>query len=184
MKKILKGASRLQLFPLTANDATNYTPGPAVSVPGLQSLGMEPDVSEWKVNADDQVYEAGADWNGMKLSIQVAELSLELKKLVEGGEYDESTKEYTYSSTSSAPEVGMSFAALTSDKQHRMIKVFAVKFTKVKIDYKTKGDGDSSSPVTIEGTVTQRAKDGAVKREKDTVTPADLAWLDTLVETP
>lgn len=183
MAKILKGLSGLRIFPITANDVTTYTTGAAVQVPGLQSLGLDPDVTEWKVMADDGVYEAGADWNGMKISLQLAELPISLKPHFEGGDYDETSKEYTYHSDDSAPEIGFTFRAKTSDGNYRMIKLFVLKCSKVKEDYKTKGEsGGDSTPVVIEGTVTQRKIDNAAKREKDTMTDADLTWLETLVD--
>jgi len=182
MPKILKGLKNLKTFPITKNDGTGYTAGAAVPIPGIQSLSLDPDVTEWKINADDTVYESGSDWNGMKLQLQLAELPLELKKHFEGGIWDETKKEYTYSSDSVAPEIGASFAAQTSDGNYRMIKLYALRCTKVKVDYKTKGEGDKANPVQIEGVVTSRKKDNAVYREKDTTTAADLSWLDSLAD--
>ncbi|MBB6677524.1 major tail protein [Cohnella lubricantis] len=183
-KKILKGLKKIQIFPITANTATAYTASAGMLVPGAQSLTLDPDVSEWTVNADDEVYDAGADWNGMKLTFQVAELSLELKSHLEGGTWDETAKEYDYSSNTVAPEIGLSFAARTSDGEYRMVKLWVLKVTKIKGEYKTKGgSGDSSSPVSVEATVMSRTIDGKVKREKDSV-GGDLAWLNDLNDTP
>jgi len=184
VSKILKGLKRIKIFPLTANTAVAYTPGTGISVPGAQSVSLDPEVSEWKVYADDIVYEAGSDWNGMKMTLQLAELPLELHPYFEGGDYNESTKEYSYGSDDIAPEIGMSFAAQTSDGKYRMVRLFALRATKVKGDYKTKGEGgDSASPVSIEATVTSRKMDSKAKAMKDTTADADLVWLDELVTT-
>lgn len=183
-KKILKGLKNLSIFPITKNDATEYTAGQAILVPSLQSLTMDPQMSEWKVFADDTVYESGSDWGGMNLSFQVAELPLELKKYFEGGEYDEQEKEYTYKDSAVAPEIGASFAAQTSDGQYRMVKLYSLRATRVRGDYRTKGEGgDSSTPITIDATVMSRNKDSVVKREKDS-TGGDLSWLDDLNDAP
>jgi phi13 family phage major tail protein len=181
--KILKGLRRLKLFPITANTSSAYTVGTAVVLDGAQSLALDPDVSEWKVYADDRIYDSGSDWNGMKLTLQIAELPLEMYPQFEGGTFDSTSKEYTYSADDVAPELGLSFAAATSDGKFRMVKLLALRTTKVKADFKSKGDGgDSASPVTIEAIVTTRALDNAAKIMKDTTTDADLTWLDTLVD--
>lgn len=183
-KKVLRGLKRINIFPITANTATEYTTGAAVSVPGAQSLTVEPETSDWKIYADDTVYESGSDWLGMKLTLQLAELPLSLRPHFEGGNWDNATKEYTYKSSSVAPEIGMSFMCATSDQQFRMMKFYALRATKVKGDYKTKGDGDSASPVTIEATVTSRLKDEQVQTMKDTTSDKDFTWMNTLVTAP
>lgn len=183
-KKILKGLKRMKVFPVLTNSETEYKTGPGISVPGSQQLSLEPNVSEWQIYADDELYEAGADWNGMNLSFQLAELPLELKTHFEGGTWNEQDKTYDYGSDSQAPEIGMSFAAATSDGEYRMVKLFRLKCTKVSGEYKSKGaGGDSSTPITIEGKVMARTIDAKAKREKDSV-GGDLTWLDTLQDTP
>lgn len=179
-KKILKGLKRLVLFPVTANTADTYTVGEKVNIPGAQTLTLEPDTTDWKVFADDEVYEAGTDWNGMNMTLQLAELPLELKPHFEGGEYDETEKTYEYKSSSVAPEIGIGFAALTSDGEYRMKKIFALRCGRVTVEHRSKGSGDAVSPVSITGIVTSRLKDGVVTVEKDSADGA-LTWLDTLV---
>lgn len=183
-KKVLRGLKDLRIFPISKNDATGYEAGSGVLVQGLQSLSLEPEMTEWKIYADDTVYLSGSDWNGMKLSLQLAELPLELKMHFEGGEWDETKKEYTYKSSSIAPEIGMSFKALMSDRNYRMVKLYSLRCTKVKEDLKTKGEGDSANPVQIEGLVTARAIDEATKTEKDSTSASDFSWLESLTEPP
>lgn len=183
-KKILKGLKRITIFPITTNTATEYAAGAGLLIPGAQQLTLDPQTTDWQVHADDEVYEAGSDWNGMNISFQVAELSLEMKKHLEGGDWDEATKEYTYKQTSIAPEIGMSFAALTSDGEYRMVKIFSLRVSRISGEYRTKGEsGDSSTPITITAQAMGRKLDGAVKREKDSV-GQDLSWLNDLNDTP
>lgn len=183
-KKILKGLKRIKVFPIIENTESEYEAGTGLLIPGAQQLTLDPQTTDWTIPGDDEVYEAGSDWNGMNVSFQVAELSLEMKRHLEGGDWDEGTKEYTYKSTSIAPEIGMSFAALTSDGEYRMVKIFAMRVSRISGEFRTKGEGgNNATPITITAQATSRKIDSAVKREKDSVN-GDLSWLDDLNDTP
>lgn len=179
-KKALKGFSGLKIFPVTQNDSDGYAVGSAVTISGAQSYERSPETSDWKIFADDGIYDAGSDWQGDKVTITLAELPIELKKYFEGGEYNDTTKEYTYKSTSQAPELALVFKALLSDETYRMYKIYSFKASSFKDSFKTKGESSDISAVTIEGTVMNRIKDNTVKVEKDAPTAGDLTWLDTI----
>ncbi len=179
-KKALKGFSRLRLFPVTKNDGTGYTVGAKVIVSGAQSFSRSPETSEWKIYADDGIYDSGADWQGDKVTIQLAELPLEIKKYFEGGEYDELTSTYTFKSSSQAPELGLAFCCLLSDGSWLMKKFYSFKASSLKDEHKTKGEGNDITPYTIEGTIMNKVIDQTVKQEKIAALEADLVWIDTM----
>lgn len=180
MAKAAKGFSRISVFPVTVNNGTTYTAGTKVSIPGAISFTAAPETQDWKINADDGIYDSGSDWNGMKFTLTIAECPLTLRQYFEGGTYDTPTKVYTYKSTSQAPELGMSFRVLQSDNTSLMVKFFSLKCTSFKMDYKTKGQNGDVAQVVIEGTIQNKVMDNIVKMEKETVTDADLTYLDTL----
>lgn len=180
MAKAAKGFTRLSIFPITKNDSEGYTTGAKIAITGAQSFTASPEVSEWKINADDGIFDSGSDWNGMKFTLNLAQCPLSLKQYFEGGAYDSETKVYTYKSDSQAPEIGMSFKVLQSDGTSLMVKLFSLKCSSFKMDYKTKGESGDIAPAVIEGLIQNRKTDNAVKEEKETVTDADLTWLDTL----
>jgi phi13 family phage major tail protein len=182
MAKAAKGFKIRKLFPITTNTTAAYTPGVGVAVSGAQSLTMAPDVTEWKINADNGIYDSGSDWNGIKATLTLAECPLTLRNYFEGGTYDAPSKVYTYASDDQAPEIGLSFEALQSDNTRMMVRIFSAKAISYKMDYKTKGESSDISPVTIELLIKNRLTDNAVKQEKETVTDADLTWLDLLVD--
>ncbi|KGE20628.1 major tail protein [Paenibacillus wynnii] len=184
MAKILKGFKNLKLFPITKNDATGYTAGVAVPVSGAQTCSMEPDSSDWSINADDSVYEAGTDLNGFNFTLTLAELPLEIRAHFEGGTYDTTSKVYSFHADNVAPEIGISFQALTSDGNYRMFKVYALRCSAIADAVNTKGTGDSATAIEIKGKVTQVKKNNLVKDMKDTTTAADLTWLETLTPIP
>ncbi len=182
MGKASKGFSKLGIFPITVNNSTTYTPGTKVAITGSQSFSATPEVSEWKINADDGIFDSGSDWNGIKFTLTLAECPLTVKKYFEGGTYDADTKVYSYYSYSQAPELGMSFQVLQSDNTKLMVRLFSLKCSSFKMDYKTKGESGDIAPAVIEGLIQNRKTDNKVKEEKETVTDADLTWLDTLVD--
>lgn len=180
MAKAAKGFKIGGIFPVTANNASTYTVGAKIAVSGAQSLTMSPETSDWKINADDGIYDSGSDWNGIKATLTLAECPLSLREYFEGGDYDETSKVYTYKSTSQAPEIAMTFKALQSDKTSMMVQLFSMKATSYKMDYKTKGESSDISAVTIEFLIQNRIKDNAIKIEKEAATEADLVWMDTV----
>jgi len=181
MAKAAKGFSKLRIFPITANTASVYTPGIKVPITGAQSFSSAPEVSEWKINADDGIFDSGSDWNGMKFILTLAECPLAIRNYFEGGTYDIPTKVYTYRSDSQAPEIGLAFQVLQSDNTKLMVRIYSAKCSSFKIDYKTKGESGDIASATIEGLIQNKKIDNVVKDEKETVTDADLTWIDTLV---
>ena len=182
MAKAAKGFSKLRIFLITVNTTTTYTPGVKVDITGAQAFSAAPEVAEWKINADDGIFDSGSDWNGMKFTLTLAECPLTVKNYFEGGTYDVPTKVYTYKSDSQAPEIGMAFQVLQSDMTKLMVRIFSAKCSSFKMDYKTKGESGDIASATIEGLIQNRKTDNAVKQEKETVTDADLTWLDVLVD--
>lgn len=180
MAKAAKGFKIRGIFPVTKNDATGYTVDTKIAVTGAQSFTFAPEVSEWKINADNGVYASGSDWNGMKGTLVLAECPLSLKPYFEGGTYSDVTKVYTFKSDSQAPEFGLAFEALQADNTRMMVKLYSVKALSFKLDYKTKGESSDISAVTIEVMIQNKISDNIVKDEKETVTDADLTWLDTM----
>jgi phi13 family phage major tail protein len=179
-KKAAKGFKIRGIFPVTKNDATGYTNGEKIAVSGAQSFTASPEVTEWKINADDGIYDSGSDWNGIKATLTLAECPLSLKEYFEGGDYDTASGVYTFKSISQAPEIAMTFQVLQSDGSWMMVQLLSMKATSFKMDYKTKGESGDISPVTIEFLVQNRIVDNAVKLEKEAANEASLTWLDTV----
>lgn len=184
MKKSLKGFSDLRIFPVTLNDSTGYTVGAVIKVPGAQAFTRTPETSDWKEYSDDVLSDSGSDWLDDKVTIQLSQLPLELKKYFEGGDYDEEKDEYTFKSISEAPELALAFKCMLRDKSWLMKKFYSFKATSLKDEHKTQGENGEPTPVTIEGIIMSRIMDTFVKKEKNAATSADLVWLNTMDTLP
>jgi phi13 family phage major tail protein len=180
MAKALKGFKIRGIFPVTENDASGYTVGAKIPVTGAQSFSCAPEVTEWKIMADNGVYASGSDWGGMKATLTLAECPLSLRTYFEGGTYDSTTHVYSFDSDDQAPELALAFECLQIDGTRLMNKLFSLKATSFKMDYATKGESSDISPVTIELMVQNRVDNNRVFDAKETVTDDDLTWLDTM----
>ena len=179
-RKYLKGFSRFMYFPLTENTLTKYIVGKGIQIPSAQKLSKEIDSSEENIYADDEVWDIDKTVNGEKFTLTLKELPNDLRAKLEGGTYDETTKEYSFKTTDSAPEFACTYRGLLADGTYRMFRQYKCIVTKIKMDLETKGSGNNAA-VEIEGMFMSRACDNELFKIKDTEAGnADLTWLDTI----
>ena len=182
-RKYLKGFSRLKIFPLTKNTLEEYMVGQGILIPSAQKLSKEIDSSEENIYADDEVWDVDKTVNGEKFTLTLKELPNELRAKLEGGKYDETTKEYDFATTDNAPEFACTYRGLLADGTYRMFRQYKCVVTKVKMDLETKGNGNNGA-VEIEGMFMARTYDNKLFTIKDTETTTDLTWLDTILTVP
>ncbi len=175
-KKALKGFCGLRLWPVLQNTAAGYIVGTPLAMPEGQSLTKEVNKEDYTVYADDRIYDTGADYNYEDLTVGIAELPLDLEAKLQGSEYDEETKVYTFSSMDVAPEYALGYAARQLSGNYRMFVHFSVKLMSVKVDHNTKGASNDIQPYTLTFRNMQKVKDGAVRIQKDS-TDKTYAWL-------
>lgn len=180
VKKALRGLADLRIFPVTSNTADSYAVGTGISVAGVQEFTSTKEVEDWKVYADDGIYDSGSTWQGNSFTLTLAGLPLELRADFEGGVYDEETGEYSYLSTTEAPEIALSFSSLSGSGQKELTKIYCAKCSRISFDHKTKGGSESVTPVKIEGTFMNRKTDNAIFAKKDAAAE-DITWLEKIV---
>ena len=179
-RKYLKGFSNLTIFPLTENTLEKYLVDIGVKIPSAQKLSKEMDSSEENIYADDEIWDVDKTVNGEKFTLTLKELNNKLRAMLEGGKYNETTKEYDFTTVDNAPEFACTYRGLLADGTYRMFRQYRCKVTKVKMDLETKGTGNNGA-VEIEGMFMPRAYDNKLFTIKDTEAGnADLNWLDTI----
>lgn len=178
-KKYLKGFSQFSIFPITENTLEKYIVGEKTNIPYAEKLSKDLDSEEEKMYADDEIYDIDKTVNGENFTLTLKELTNELRAMLEGGKYDETTKEYDFATTDNAPEFACTYKGLLSDGTYRMFRQYRAKVSKIKVDLETLGNGSKGS-VEIEGTFMARACDNKLFSIKDTTTNTDLTWLDTI----
>lgn len=184
-KLALQGFSRLKLFPVTKNDTEGYTTGEGFNLPEAQEMTKETDSSETKIYADDKLYLNLKSWNGMNVTITVAEMDLELMAKLGFGTFDPVTKTMKWNPQGQNNEYALSFRCATASGDYRMYKMFSFTVNEInESGIKTKGDGSEINAYQIVGTFTKRAIDDLPGEIKDTESAADLVWLDTIESLP
>lgn len=178
-KKYLKGFSKFTMFPLIENTLTKYIVGEKVSVPYAEKLSKDLDSEEEEMYADDEIYDIDRSVTGENFTLTLKELPNELRAKLEGGKYNNETKEYDFSTIDSAPEFACTYRGLLADGTYRMFRQYRAKVSKIKVDLETLGNGNKGS-VTIDGKFMARACDNKLFTMKDTETNTDLTWLDTI----
>lgn len=178
-KKYLKGFSKFTLFPITKNTADEYAVDAGIAIPYVQSLSKDIDSSETDIHADDDIYAKEKTFNGENFTLTLAELGDELRPYLEGGVYNEDTKEYDFSTLDEAPEFACTYRGLMGNGNYKMFRQYRAKVSKIKVDLNTKGNGNSAS-VSVEGTFMGRAYDNKLITTKESTKSEDLIWLDTI----
>ena len=185
-KKALRGLSGIKVFELLENTETSYKVGEATSIPYAQKLTRDMQTSNEPIYADDEVYDDEEVFEGENFELEIPEAELTLMPILEGGNYDDESKEYSWGPDDQTKDYAMTFKAKRKDGNYRMFRYYRCKFKKVKQDLQTQDNGTQVSVLTISGTFYKRAllTDPKVRTYKDSTQSSDLVWLDTVPTMP
>lgn len=183
-RKALRGLSDIKVFEVLENTETKYKVGEAEKIPYAQKLTRDVQSSTEDIYADDDIYDEEEAFEGENFDLEIPEADLEKMPILEGGEFDAESGEYSWGPDDQKKEYAMTFKAKRKDGQYRMFRYYRLKFKKVKQDLKTQDNGTQISVITISGTFYKRAllSNPKVRVYKDTTALADLTWLDTIPE--
>ncbi len=181
-KKIaLMGFSRVKLFPVVKNNASEYSVGEGFELPWAQEMTREADTSESKIYADDILYMNFKSWNGLNSTIKLAEMPLEMMAKLGFGVYDPAGKTLKWNPQGENKEFALSLRQLRADGSYRMQKMFSFTVNEVKeSNIKSKGEGNDLNSYQLIGTFSARIADGLPGEIKDSEEAGDLSWLDTV----
>ncbi len=179
-KIALQGFSRLKLFPIINNSAEEYSVDLDNSfyVPWAQEMTREADTAESKIYADDTLYLNVKNWNGMKSTITVAELTLEMMSKLGFGSYNSDEHTISWNPQGENLAFGVTFRCLQTNGKYRMMRMYVFTIDEIKeTAVKTKGDSVSINSYQLIGTFTNRLYDDRPGEIHD---GDDMDWLDTI----
>ncbi|MCL2618271.1 MAG: hypothetical protein FWD98_04355 [Defluviitaleaceae bacterium] len=179
-KIALQGFSRLKFFPLVNNSTELYSVSAESSflVPWVQDMTRDSDTSEATIYADDTLYLNLKNWNGIRSTITVAELSLEMMGMLGFGNFDEATQSLEWNPQGRNLEFGVSFRCLQTNGNYRMMRMYSFKIDEVReTSIRTRGDSVAINAYQLIGTFSNRVIDGRPGEIHD---GTDQAWLDEI----
>lgn len=183
-KKYLKGFSGFGFHEVEKNTEDEYSvKGERIKIPSAKSCSPSDNRTDFKINADDGVWDSGSEFTDTTNEITFAELDLEtLAKLTgatvnEDGSIDESSLDV-------APELAISYSALRADGGYRLYRYYNATVTKISVSHTTKGENNDAQVYTVAFSCVPRKCDGRVRRTKDIAKGESLDWLNTIDSVP
>lgn len=118
----------LHLYPLLQDNAEGVKYGPAIKVPGLVKVSINPSTAESTYYADGVAYESVKKLGEVTMTVQTAALDLATTAKLCGHNYDEETGVLKCNANDIAPYFGMKYERVKSDKTSRFIALNKVMF--------------------------------------------------------
>ena len=180
-KKALMGFSRVTLFPVVENTASRYETGSAMPLEEAMELTKEADVSEASLYADDKLYAKVKAWNGLNVTLTLAEMPLPMMEALGFGTYDKDSGTLRLNPQGMNKEFAMTFRCLMVEGgEYRMFKVFSFVVNEIKESgIRTKNDNVQVCTYQLIGTIVARKFDDMPMEMRDGGT-GDMSWLDTV----
>ncbi len=122
----------------TASSAATY--GSVVAVPGLVSVEVAPESNTATLYADNGPYETAASMGSVNVTIDLADLPLEVQADLLGHTYDSQTKKLDKKTTDVAPYVALMFEFTLANGDNRCVKLYKGKFALPTDSGNTKGE--------------------------------------------
>lgn len=181
-KKYLKGFNNFGYLPVTINEAGAYSVDSEkyTAVPGGKSCAPTDNKTDFSINADDGVWDSGADWTDTTLVVTVVEAELKVLAELCGARFDTEMDEGTLDE---APEVALTFSALRRDCGYRLYRYFVARCTSYKVSHTTKGESNDAQTYELTFKCTPRKSDNLIRATKDIEAGEPLTWIKDFTET-
>jgi len=179
-KKIgLKGFSNFRFFPVEVDKAEEYKTSSGISLKHVLQMTREIDETEQKIYADDSLYMNIKNFNGIKASITVAELSLNMRALLGDGEYNEKSGVFTWLPDKEKPIFACTYMVNNTSGGARLYRLYSFMVEGVKESmHKTMGENVELQTFDITGTFVKRKLDQAVGAFIDVGDLTDLSFIE------
>lgn len=144
------GVDSLFAFPITKDDRTGTTYGPAFKIAKTISINVNPQSNEASLYADDVLVEFYSAVTAYDISINIDDLTAEVKGKLLGYEPDENGM-ITETNEINAPFLGIAFRSKRSDGSYEYRVLYKVRFNPTEDRYETQGQNVTFQTPTITG---------------------------------
>lgn len=179
-KKYLKGFSNFGFHKVSEDTEDKYSvTGSRIKIMSAKSCSPSDNRADFKINADDGVWDSGSDWTDTTNEIVFVEMDItKLAEMIgatvnEDGSIDESNLDV-------APVLALTYAALRADGGYRLYKYYSATVTNVSVSHTTKGENSDSQNYTVTFSCIPRKCDGKIRSTLDIAKGEALEWLDSI----
>lgn len=184
MKKYLKGFANLGYGKVTENTSEKYSAEKITKIPGAKSCTPTDNRSDYAINADDGVWDSGAEWTDTTNEITIVEADLDTLVVLTGAEITEDEQTAEEGVFDNAPEVALTYSALNASGGYRLFRYYCCKATNYKVTHTTRGESNDAQSYTITFKCTPRKIDGKIRGTKDVDKGESLTFLDSIPSLP
>jgi len=155
MAKIKVGVKSFYFARQTTEDTSSSAPvyETPQAVEGLRTVNVEVEQSQNVLYADDKAFASENGTPEIKISLELAQMPLDVQAKLLGSTYDTTNKVLVDKSTDSPPYVAVLFSGTMSDGSNLGVKIYKLKFGIPSDEYQTKEQDVEWQPQTIEGKV-------------------------------
>lgn len=144
---------------ITKDDETGVTYGTPSKIAKAINAKITPKNTSEKLYSDDTIEEIISKYDSTDVEIEVSDLSLESRALLQG--ISTANGELLESDSDSAPEGALMFRSKKTNGKYRYVVLYKGKFELVEDEYATQTDKIETKTPKIKGSFYARAKDGA-----------------------
>lgn len=150
----------------TASAAATYSTT-ITAVPGLVNIEVTPESNTATLYADNGPYETASSMGAINVSIELADLPLEVQADLLGHTYDSQTKTLTKKTTDVAPYVCLMFEFTLANGDNRCVKLYKGKFALPTESGQTKGENVDFQTSSITASFVQLKNNSAWELVQD-----------------
>lgn len=141
--------------------------GEVKAVPGLVSMEVAPESNTATLYADNGPYETASSMGAVNVTIDLADLPLEVQADLLGHTYDSQTKTLDKKTTDVAPYVALMFEFTLANGENRCVKLYKGKFALPTESGNTKGENVEFQTSQISASFVQLKNNAAWETVQD-----------------
>lgn len=148
------GVSNFKYAKMTTEDTSSAAPayGTITAIPGTVHIDRNTESTRNTLYADNGPYETASSLGETTLTLEAADLPLEVQADLLGATYDSENNRLEFKTGDSAPYVAVMFEGLKANGEKQCVKLFKGRFGIPNETLQTKGESVEFQTETIEGT--------------------------------
>lgn len=184
-KLYLKGFANFGFFNVDQDteDAYSVSEGDRKKVPSARTCSPTDNRTDFKINADDGVWDEGSDWTDTTMEVAFAQMELATLAAMTGAKVNEDGS-IDEGALDTSPDLALTFSALRADGGYRLYRFYNAKVTNISVSHTTKGESTDAQVYTLTFKCIPRKCDQKIRTTLDIDKGDTLDWLESIPSTP